>query len=188
MIVRRLFCLITLAALIGGGCQRQAPPPIDQPVSIVIGSNRGKLVAFQNHLLTALSVDTQRQLGWRIRPQASLRLIVNIDEETITSSTRGDLGIPERYRLSYRGSWQLTGDARFTGQGSFTTSTSYATRLEERHALERAAAQAGRAICADLDRHLSRQAAQTASAASASPAIGTDHAVAKPAPTATSGE
>lgn len=145
-----------LLVLIAAGCYRgEPPPPLPEGAAVTVATNRGRLVRSQAYLQSEIAAACSRELGWRVGPTGGATLELAIEEESIDVQASGDLGIPERWRVTLRGGWTLRSTSYEDQSGDFSATGYYEDRSDENAALREAAASVARNIAGTLRRRLS---------------------------------
>ncbi len=148
-----------LLVLLLSACYRATPPPrLDGPLAITIDTNRSRLIAAQGPLQQEVARACRRDLGWRVDPTAAKRLVLTINDDDISATSHGDLGIARRWRMEISGTWTLHRPGHDPITGRFSGSGHAARRDHEANALRAAAANAADAIAAQVSLAVSRKA------------------------------
>jgi hypothetical protein len=136
--VKRALALAGLV-LAGAGCYAvRGPPGIDEPVRVEVVHNLGRLPQAQAYLQSAVGDALVDRLGWRVSPNGSARLELDLLREQIDPAARDSRGITTRWVIRLRGKALLVSQKgnimeSFSGVG-------YATALtDEDEALQVAA-------------------------------------------------
>ena len=143
--------LLAVFGIVLAGCYRtEAPPALAGELAITVRSRETHLVRAQGLVQREAARAVSERLGWAVGRSSSTQLLVTLEPEEFAATAHDNRGVPQRSRITLRGSALLTGP-NGNAQTTFSASGNASGTADEPEALAQAARGVGDSLAAWLE-------------------------------------